>query len=130
MRRIDTICPSCDAIRRDCYVQADQYPACPQCGAQMEWLPSFTGHMRQDTIEGGILIAHGLCNADGSPRRYDSRSEIARECAVRNLVPWTDVYTEDRTKDARVHDDWLKSGEAQKARAERVEKRREKAARR
>lgn len=85
--------------------------------------------MRQDTIEGGVMIAHGLCNADGSPRRFDSRSEIRQACAVKGLVPWTDVYTEDRTKDARVHDDWLKSGEAQRARAERVERRREKAAR-
>lgn len=85
--------------------------------------------VRPDDIPGGVLIGHGLCNPDGSPRRFDSRSAIARECAVRNLVPWTEVYTEDRTKDARVHDDWLKSGEAQRARAERVEMRREKAAR-
>jgi hypothetical protein len=39
-------------------------------------------------------------------------------------VPWTDVYTEDRTKDARVHDDWLQSGEAQRAKRDRDDARR------
>lgn len=85
--------------------------------------------VRPDDIPGGVLIAHGLCNPDGSPRRFDSRSAIRAACEVKGLVPWTDVYTEDRTKDARVHDDWLRSGEAQRSRAERVEMRREKAAR-
>lgn len=83
--------------------------------------------VRQDTIEGGVLIAHGICNPDGTPKRYDSRSAIRQACAVKGLIPWTEVYTEDRTKDARVHNDWLQSGEAQRARRERVDARREKA---
>jgi hypothetical protein len=69
---------------------------------------------------------HGLCNADGTPRRYYSRSEINLEAAKRNLMPWTDKYTEDRTKDARVHDEWLKSGEAQRAKRDRDDARKEK----
>jgi hypothetical protein len=77
-----------------------------------------------DDIPGGVEIAHGLCNADGSPRRFDSRSAIRAACLAKGLVPWTDIYTEDRTKDARVHADWLKSGEAQYARKLRVEARR------
>jgi hypothetical protein len=85
--------------------------------------------VRPDSIPGGLLIEHGLCNADATPRRFDSRSEIKLECAKRNLIPWSDIWTEDRTKDARVHDDWLKSGEAQRARKERVEARMEKARR-
>ena len=86
----------------------------------------FAPTIRQDTIEGGIALAHGLCNPDGTPRTYYSRSDIARECAVRDLMPWSEMYTEDRTKDARVHDDWLQSGEAQRARRDRVEQRNEK----
>jgi hypothetical protein len=82
--------------------------------------------VRPDSIPGGVEIAHGICNEDGSPRRYYSRSEIKTACAVKGLVPWTDVYTEDRTKDARVHDDWLQSGEAKRARAQRDEARQEK----
>ena len=79
-----------------------------------------------DAIPGGILIEHGICNPDGTPKRYDSRSEIRTACAVKGMVPWTDVYTEDRTKDARVHDDWLQSGEAMKARRGREDARQEK----
>ncbi len=82
--------------------------------------------VRPDDIPGGVLMHHGLCNADGSPRRYYSRSEINLEAAKRGLMAWTEKYTEDRTKDARVHDDWLKSGEAQRAKRDRDEARAEK----
>lgn len=126
---VDTVCPSCDRIEIDVLVTPGAYPSCA-CGGQTARLWRRAPVVRQDSIDGGVWIAHGLCNADGTPRRYDSRSEIDLECAKRGLVKWTDVYTEDRTKDARVHDDWLKSGEAQKARAERVDRRREKAAHR
>jgi hypothetical protein len=78
----------------------------------------------QDSIEGGVDIAHGLCNPDGTPRRFYSRSEMRLAAQVKGLVPWTDVYTEDRTKDARVHDDWLQSGEAQRAKRDRDDARR------
>jgi hypothetical protein len=46
------------------------------------------------------------------------------ECQKRDLVKWTDVYTEDRTKDARVKADWQQSGEAQRAKRDRDEARR------
>lgn len=91
----------------------------------LERRPAYT--VWQDTIEGGIEIAHGLCNEDGTPKRYDSRSAIRQAAAVKGLIQWSEVYTEDRTKDARVHDDWLKSGEALRARRDRVEARAEKA---
>jgi hypothetical protein len=84
----------------------------------------------QDSIEGGIEIAHGLCHADGTPRRFDSRTAIREAARAKGLIPWPDVWTEDRTKDARVHDEWLKSGEAQRARRDRVEARQEKYLRR
>lgn len=83
-----------------------------------------------DDIPGGVEIAHGLCHADGRPRRFDSRSAIRRAAAEKGLIPWTDVYTEDRTKPARERGEWLQSSEAKRARAERVELRRDKARRR
>lgn len=82
--------------------------------------------VRPDDIPGGVLMYHGLCNEDGSPRRYDSRSAINLEAQKRGLMAWTDKYEESRTKDARVHDDWLKSGEAQRAKRHRDEARAEK----
>jgi hypothetical protein len=39
-----------------------------------------------DSIPGGIYLKHGMCNADGSPRRYDSHSEIRAEAKRRNMV--------------------------------------------
>lgn len=39
-----------------------------------------------DEIPGGVLIKHGICNEDGTPRRYDSKTEIRREAAKRGLV--------------------------------------------
>jgi hypothetical protein len=83
-----------------------------------------TAAVWQDTIEGGLEIAHGLCNADGTPRRFDSRSAIKRAAAEKGLVQWSDGYEERSLKDAHVHADWLKSGESQRLRAERVEMRR------
>ncbi len=77
-----------------------------------------------DDIPGGLDIAHGICHEDGTPRRYYSRSAIREAARAKGLVQWSDVYEESKTKDARVHDDWLKSGESQKLRAERVEMRR------
>ncbi len=85
--------------------------------------PRQAARVRPDSIPGGVLIAHGLCNPDGTPRRFDSQSEIRQACAVKGLTPWTDVYTEDRTKDARVYADWLQSGEAKRAKQQRDEAR-------
>lgn len=43
-------------------------------------------HVIGDEIPGGVEIRHGLCNEDGSPRRYYSKSEMAREASRRGLV--------------------------------------------
>ena len=87
--------------------------------------PRRTNVVLSDSIRGGVLIAHGLCHADGTPRRFDSHSEIDKACAAKGLAKWTDVYGEDRTKDARVHADWLQSGEAKAMKRQRDEIRRE-----
>lgn len=81
--------------------------------------------VRPDSIPGGLVIEHGLCHPDGTPRTYYAQSEIDRECAVRGLTRWTDLYTEDKTKDARVRMEWLKSGSAKRAKALRDEARRD-----
>ncbi len=85
-----------------------------------------------DDIPGGVDIANAICNPDGSPKRYYSKSAIKQACAVKGVVPYHDVYVEDGNsfiKDARVHDDWLRSSEHQKASRERDEMKREMARR-
>lgn len=44
------------------------------------------GAVIDDSIPGGLVIRHGLCNEDGTPRRYDSKSEIALEAKRRGMV--------------------------------------------
>lgn len=85
--------------------------------------------VRPDSIPGGLEIAHGLCNADGTPKRYDSWTEIRAAAKAKNLIPYHEVYVEDgnpRLKDARVHDGWLQSSEAKRERAGREELRAQK----
>lgn len=48
--------------------------------------PSQTLMIAVDGIPGGIEIRHGLCNEDGSPRRYDSKTEIYREANRRGYT--------------------------------------------
>ena len=122
---VDTVCPSCQAVSIDVFKNTpDGYPACTRCGATTERLWSFGAAVRGDEIPGGLWIEHGLCHADGSPRRFDSWTEIKRECQRRGLTRWTDMYDESATKDGRVYNDWLNSGEAQRLRRDRVEARR------
>ena len=78
-----------------------------------------------DDIPGGMLIEHGLCHADGTPRRFDSRSSIRAEAAARGLRQWSDVYEESRTRDGRERADWLQSGQAKREKQWRDEARAE-----
>lgn len=56
--------------------------ACPTCGEPtlvdggILWGQS--AGVIGDDIPGGIEIKHGLCNPDGTPRRYYSKTEIKR----------------------------------------------------
>jgi len=114
----------CDRCYRPADTGAHGYGLCPLEPRR------FGLAVRPDDIPGGLWIEHGLCNADGTPRRYDSRSAIARECQVRGLVPWTEVYEERRTKEGKEHADWMRSSEARRAREGRQELRHERAMKR
>lgn len=50
------------------------------------WRQVGATNVAPDEIPGGVEIKNGLCNPDGTPRRYYSRSEIAREAKRRGLV--------------------------------------------
>ena len=99
---------TCDRCYQDIVQPADHgLYRCPLA-------PRRAAVVRPDSIPGGLLIEHGLCNEDGTPRRYDSQTEITRECEKRGLRRWSDAHTEDRTRPARERMDWQRSGEAQK----------------
>lgn len=60
---------------------------CPECAANTTrvWFAKASAVI-QDSIEGGVWIKHGICNPDGSPRKYYSKSEMAAEAKRRNVT--------------------------------------------
>lgn len=70
----------------------DQPPDCPDC--QEETHVSYEKRNRApglicDDFPGGIEIRHGICNDDGSPKKYYSKTDIKRACNEKGLK-WAD----------------------------------------
>jgi hypothetical protein len=90
---VDARCRVCAAVREDT-LQKDggSIAPCASCGGEMERIFQMAGRktsdVHVDSIPGGLYIKHGLCNEDGTPRRYDSYSEIRREEERRGLIPY------------------------------------------
>jgi hypothetical protein len=70
------ICGECGG-----WMRIGDFPFCHGDAAKHQPVKSFT--VIGDDIPGGMEIANGLCNPDGSPRRYYTKSEIAREAKAR-----------------------------------------------
>lgn len=82
----------CDKCGTELHV--GDYPFCPHGrGAN-----SVIG----DDIPGGLEIKHGLCNPDGTARRYDSKSAIAAEAKRRNMTNYV-VHNPPRGTDKSPH---------------------------
>lgn len=71
---------TCDKCGHE--MQLGDWPFCSKDGNHS----SGTFNVIPDGIPGGVEIRHGLCNDDGSPRRYYSKSEMARVAKARGLV--------------------------------------------
>lgn len=104
MRYIDIRCPECGAVTVDHFQRNSKEslplcaamrpldivvdyrePAMGRCGGQTirHYLPTNRNNVIGDEIPGGVLMHNALCNSDGTPRRYDSRTEINREAKKR-----------------------------------------------
>lgn len=61
--------------------------ACPSCAAPTKrvWLGK-TCAIIPDDIPGGVWVRHGICNDDGTPRKYYTKSEMVKEAKARGLV--------------------------------------------
>ena len=84
----DRKCTSCERVTLDVMepVKAP-YVSCV-CGGATDrvWLPGAKTGVIADSIPGGIMMKHGICNEDGTPKRYDSWSEVRRAAKEKNLV--------------------------------------------
>ena len=82
----DRQCQSCLRQIIDCHepITAPDV-ACPDCGGptQRAW---FGKPANVVSDECDVLAQNGICNPDGTPRRYRSKSEMRAEAAARGLV--------------------------------------------
>lgn len=99
----DRRCLSCGQIKPDCFEPLSAPD--PQCGCggvlQRVLLPGRLHHVAPDSIPGGMLVKHGICNPDGTPRRYDSYSEmrrVAKEMGLQNVVRHAPLPGTDKSK--------------------------------
>jgi len=69
---------------------ADKLPLpCSSCGGDTTLVDNQIGKapgVVSDGIPGGQYIPHAICNPDGSPKRYDSKTDIKRAL---NKAGWT-----------------------------------------
>lgn len=58
------------------------------CGGTLTrtWLTKFPA-VHSDSIRGGILIHNGICDADGKPVRYYSKSDMRRAAKEKGVQP-------------------------------------------
>jgi hypothetical protein len=71
-------CPDCGGP-----LAFGDYPFCK--GNPMMHQPMHTPAVHGDDIPGGLMVPHGICNPDGTPKRYDSKSEIRRALRAKGL---------------------------------------------
>ena len=101
---VDTRCTSCGAVTVDVLLRDinSGYPVCANCGQPTErvHLGKQAGII-DDSIPGGLEIRNGLCHPDGTPRKFYSKSEIARaakEAGWTNYVEHVGAKGSDKSK--------------------------------
>lgn len=82
----DVKCSKCDKEWVRYSKVDDRKNPCETCGSEIELLFKAANSVVGDAIPGGIEIRHGICNEDGTPRVYYSKSEMRKEAERRGLV--------------------------------------------
>lgn len=85
MPMYDYQCRTCEKQAIDVLAPVDARQRICDCGALMDrvWLQRASAVIGDEC---DIWMKNGLCNEDGSPRRYTSKAEIAQEARRRGLV--------------------------------------------
>lgn len=86
MPMYDRHCYKCGATQLDLLeTMATTNPVCP-CGGQLERVLMPTGRGTVIGDECDVTVKHGLCNADGTPRRFTSKSDMRKAAEKKGLV--------------------------------------------
>lgn len=86
MPMYDLKCDECGGTEIDVLEPIAAAPHTCECGGTLRraWLTR-TPAVISDSIRGGIEIRNGLCDENGKPVRYDSKSEIKRAAKAKGL---------------------------------------------
>lgn len=86
------------------FLRVGERPPCPECGGATEtlWLPTSAPGVIPDDIPGGMWVAHGICNDDGTPKKYYSKSEMAKAAKEKGWVNYV-RHVGDRGSDKNKH---------------------------
>ena len=89
----DRKCPNCGDTKINCWEPMDSPPVICSCGARTEraWITNASSVIGDEL---DIEITNGLCNIDGTPRRYRSREEMNKEAKKRGFTQYV-VHTDD-----------------------------------
>lgn len=88
----------------DVYRKIDApFPPCEACGEPTERLWKSTANVIGDDIPGGIVMEHGICHDDGSPRTYYSKSEMAKVAKEKGLINKVRHIGSDKGSDKNKH---------------------------
>jgi hypothetical protein len=71
-------CEKCGQESRTLKFLGERSGWCPPCFYRVEAPTGQSAMIATDEIPGGIQIRHGICNEDGTPRTYYSKSAIER----------------------------------------------------
>lgn len=84
----DRQCETCGEQKIDCYEPMTAPTVACECGGNTTrvWLMGKANGIIPDGIPGGVYIKNGICWPDGTPRRFDSHTDIRKEAARQGLV--------------------------------------------
>lgn len=84
-------CSACEHEFKTLRWDYEPFPKCPSCDtADVTYLNygqvGTSAGISTDDIPGGVEIKHALCNPDGTPKRYYSKTEIKRAANERGYT--------------------------------------------
>jgi len=70
----------------DQWLKMGERPPCSECGALTEtlWRPTGRGQVIGDECD--VWVKHGICNDDGTPKRYTSKKDMREAAEKKGLV--------------------------------------------